>query len=363
NFQCLNISEVRCLRTVKHRLTRPRSWWAIPKSSSKDTGISKTNQEFLERVSKDTFSSPVKCEAIQPKPWTPNSMRCGLIARKIGVYPLWLKTGQKVLCTLLQVNDNHVIRSYTSKEYARKCIYQNRWRSQGCGALVVGAESSDPQLFTAAYCGLFTEAGVAPKKKLTTMLVTDDALLPVGTPLSVNHFRPGHYVDCYGLSKERGFQGVRKRWGFKGLPKRNNTKAENRPGSISIGRKKAGPHKGTKMAGHMGSERCGVRGLKIFRINTKHNVLFVQGHGVPGATGAWVYVYDCRIDKKRPKLSDPPPFPTYIPEESSSKDIPENIYSPEIHAFTDPTVIFVETEEEKKAARVGAKIAKVRSKK
>ena len=34
------------------------------------------------------------------------------------------------------------------------------------GSLVVGALSADPSKFTKDYCGLFTESGVMPKKKL-----------------------------------------------------------------------------------------------------------------------------------------------------------------------------------------------------
>lgn len=36
-------------------------------------------------------------------PWTPASRRVGLIARKIGNYPLWSKDGKKYQTTLLQV--------------------------------------------------------------------------------------------------------------------------------------------------------------------------------------------------------------------------------------------------------------------
>lgn len=35
--------------------------------------------------------------------WTENSKRTGLLGRKIGVHPMWLKNGQKVLTTLIQV--------------------------------------------------------------------------------------------------------------------------------------------------------------------------------------------------------------------------------------------------------------------
>ena len=48
------------------------------------------------------------------------------------------------------------------------------------------------------------------------------------------------------------------------------------------------------------------------------------------------------------------------------ENLPENIYHPDIHPFDDPSLLFEETEEEKKAALAAlkmskkAKIAKIR---
>lgn len=35
--------------------------------------------------------------------WTPDMRRTGVIARKIGVVPIWLKSGKKIMTTMLQV--------------------------------------------------------------------------------------------------------------------------------------------------------------------------------------------------------------------------------------------------------------------
>lgn len=43
--------------------------------------------------------------------------------------------------------------------------------------------------------GQFSKAEVAPKRKLWEFRVSEDALLPVGTPLSAAHFVPDQYVD------------------------------------------------------------------------------------------------------------------------------------------------------------------------
>ncbi len=52
--------------------------------------------------------------------------------------------------------------------------------------------------FTKQYCNLFREAGVMPKKRLMKFIVTPNAALPVGTPISAGHFVVGQSVDIIG---------------------------------------------------------------------------------------------------------------------------------------------------------------------
>lgn len=47
---------------------------------------------------------------------------------------------------------------------------------------------------------MFSEVGIAPKKKLTKFLVTPNAKLAPGTPLYASHFQPGAYVDVAGTT-------------------------------------------------------------------------------------------------------------------------------------------------------------------
>jgi large subunit ribosomal protein L3 len=115
------------------------------------------------------------------------------------------------------VSDNHVINSQNVEETKQKAIYQKRWVSHDLASIVIGAESGDITKFTNEYSGLFKRAGVLPKNKISKFLVTEDALLPPGTPLFAQHFKIGQYVDVFGKSIDRGFEGVVRRWGFKGI--------------------------------------------------------------------------------------------------------------------------------------------------
>ncbi len=54
---------------------------------------------------------------------------------------------------------------------------------------------------------------------------------------------------------------------------------------------------------------------------------------------------------------NPPPFPTYYPEDAK-EPLPEDIYDKDLHSFGEPTLIFEETEAERKAALAAAKVAK-----
>jgi large subunit ribosomal protein L3 len=48
--------------------------------------------------------SPLKVQPMDRGSWFPGCRRSGLIARKIGIYPMWLKDGTKVITTLLHVS-------------------------------------------------------------------------------------------------------------------------------------------------------------------------------------------------------------------------------------------------------------------
>ncbi|CAL1273607.1 unnamed protein product [Larinioides sclopetarius] len=194
----------------KHGLKKIKkfdNYWVPRKRKFTDDKLTKENKDFLEEIISERFLKPGESPlrehmSTDRAKWTPESVRAGLIARKIGIYPMWTKSGKRILTTLLQVVDNHVIR-YNPPEIFSQSKYKDSLApsdTRTYGSLVVGAESADPQLFTAAYNGLFAEAGVMPKKKLTRFRITPDAKIEPGTPLFANHFRVGDYVNVRGIT-------------------------------------------------------------------------------------------------------------------------------------------------------------------
>lgn len=127
-----------------------------------------------------------------------------------------------------------------------------------------------------------------------------------------------------------------KRWGFAGMPASHGvTKTHRRPGNIGGGGEKARVWPGTKMPGHMGNRYRVIKGLKIWRINTEHNVMWVNGVSIPGETNSIVYVFDTSLPI--PRLTMSPPMPTFVGESDHSVT---DLWSDDCHNFKDPTIFY-----------------------
>ncbi|CAH0404949.1 unnamed protein product [Chilo suppressalis] len=329
--------------TVKYR---PPHWYAPKVNVVKDDDLTQDNMQFIKEVISDRNDSQQELESplVQSishtsQQWLPTTRRVGLIARKIGNYPVWSNNGKKMQTTLLQVVDNHVIKYIPPEEFKPMLTTERNWREKRkLGCMLVGSETINPSTVTKDYCGLFNSVGMLPKRHLRRFMVSPEAALPTGTPLFATHFRVGDYIDIRAKTIDRGFQGVMKRWGFKGMPASHGvTKTHRRPGNIGSGGEKARVWPGTKMPGHMGNRWRIIRGVKILRVNTKYNVLWTLGVAIPGETGAMCYLFDTVLPLR--KLKSSPPFPTYFP----SDDLPVEYYDECVHPFSDPTLTFEET--------------------
>ena len=113
------------------------------------------------------------------------SRRCGVLAVKIGVQPLWLSSGKQIMTTLLHVTDNHVVKFIPRGTYDQSHIGQldqrpcftGPGRKKGPnihGMVVVGSHGTDPQKYTKDYCGLFTDAALMPKRYLARFPITGE---------------------------------------------------------------------------------------------------------------------------------------------------------------------------------------------
>lgn len=340
-----NYQQIRTKKQNRAQYILQPDWFVNKKAREQDEGLTSDNEAFVRQVIQESF---VQQGVMKPdienwprQPYEKNTRRCGVLGVKIGVIPQWTKDGEKFYCTLLQLIDNHVIRYTQPEAYARSGGWRPWW-GQRFGSVVVGAMDCDPRQFSKDYTNLFRLAGVPPKKRLTRFLVTPNAAVEPGTPLSVMHFRVGDYVDVQGKTIDHGFQGVIKRWGMKGMPKSHGvTKAHRKMGSTGAGRTKAAIWKGKKMPGHMGDERSTLKGLKIWRINTQYNVLYVHGPCIPGHNHSVVRIYDTILPHKRPTANNHPPMPTWY-KGDSPEAIPLEFLDEKLHNMGSGSITFKE---------------------
>jgi large subunit ribosomal protein L3 len=123
-------------------------------------------------------------------------------------------------------------------------------------------------------------------KTLREFRVSDSASFAVGATIDVSTFSEGDKVEVAGETKGKGFQGVVKRHGFHGGRRTHGQKhSEREPGSIGGGGRAGGRVvKGMRMAGHMGTNRVVVKGLRVLKVDRATNTLIVSG-AVPGHRG------------------------------------------------------------------------------
>ncbi|XP_075995770.1 large ribosomal subunit protein uL3m [Genypterus blacodes] len=306
-----------CVRTVK-----TTTWF--------EEHLTEDNQEYMRKTVAEDYRSqmaaklnPLKDEPWPRHEWAKGNRRVGLVAVKLGMAPIWTKAGERHVVTMLKVQDCHVIKSLSKEEY-----------DGNTAALVVGGKNVSPFYRSEGQVEMFMNAGVPPKQKVSIFKVSDNALIKPGTPLYAAHFRPGQYVDITAKSIGKGFQGVMKRYGFKGQPATHGqTKTHRRPGASGPG-DAAKVFKGKKMPGKMGNTFVTAHGLKIWRVNTKHNVLYVHG-SVPGHRNCLLKVKDSLLPTRCSSLLNPP-FPTYFTEEDG--DLEEDLYDEALFVHTDTSV-------------------------
>ncbi len=222
-------------------------------------------------------------------------MRTGIIAQKLGMTRVFADDGTHVPVTVLMVEDCQVLATRTVDR-------------DGYSAVQLGVGKAKVKRVGKPMRGHFARARVEPKRKVSEFRVSPDALIDVGSTITVDHFVAGQYVDVSGTSIGKGFAGVIKRHHFAGLRASHGVSLKHRSGGSTGQCQDPGKvFKGKKMAGHMGHQRVTVQNLKIVSVDCERGLVLVKG-AVPGSKGGYVLVRDAM---KRP-VHDGAPFPAAV---------------------------------------------------
>ena len=206
-------------------------------------------------------------------------MRCGVLARKVGMTRVFDDDGRHVAVTVLRLDGCQV----TAVRSAEK---------DGYTALQIGAGTAKVKNTTKPMREHFAKARVEPKLKVCEFRVSEDALLEPGDEITADHFVSGQFVDVIGTSIGKGFAGSMKRHNFAGLRASHGVSISHRAhGSTGQCQDPGRVFKGKKMAGHMGAERVTVQNLQVVSTDVDSGVVLVRG-AVPGSKGGWVMLRD-----------------------------------------------------------------------
>ena len=219
-------------------------------------------------------------------------MRCGLVARKLGMSRFFSENGEHVPVTVLKIENLEVL--------SIKSIDKD-----GYNAVQLGFNNKKPKNISKPLRGFFAKAKTEPKEKVVEFRVSEDAILKVGDKLGVNHFVIGQKVDVVGVSQGKGFSGAMKRHNFGGMQASHGVSISHRShGSTGNSQDPGRTWKGKKMAGQYGNVRITTQNLKVVKLIEDDDLILIQG-SVPGSKNGIVLLSDA-IKYKTPNEA---PFP------------------------------------------------------
>jgi large subunit ribosomal protein L3 len=203
----------------------------------------------------------------------------GLIGKKIGMTQIFDEQGVAHPVTIIEAGPCFVTQVRNPEK-------------DGYTAIQLGFGEVHPKRLTGGELGHLNSRGLAPMKFLREFRSKDSA--NIGDKLTVEVFAVGERVDVVGTSKGKGFAGGVKRHHFAGGQKTHGQSDRHRaPGSRGSGTTPGRVYKGSRGAGHMGTDRVTVQALKIVMIDAERNLLGVRG-AVPGGKGGLVLIREAR---------------------------------------------------------------------
>ncbi|MGA3216822.1 MAG: 50S ribosomal protein L3 [Acidimicrobiales bacterium] len=200
-----------------------------------------------------------------------------IVGEKVGMTQVWDDAQRVVPVTMVKVAPVRIV--------AVKTLEQ-----EGYSALQVTYGVRAARKLNKPEAGHFASAGVEPGVRLVELRLDDTSGYSVGQEIDAGILAPGDKIDVTAVSKGKGFAGAMKRHNFKGQGgAHGNHKHHRAPGSIGACATPARVFKGTRMAGHMGSERVTTLNLEVVVADPERELILVKG-AVPGPRGGMVLI-------------------------------------------------------------------------
>jgi large subunit ribosomal protein L3 len=222
----------------------------------------------------------------------------GIIGKKLGMTQIFNEQGQQIPVTVIEAEPNPVL-AVTDKAKAGHASVQlglgasrvRRASAKGEKKTVKGHRASRAAVGHAKKAGLDTVPRVLRSIRLDEKgnAKAEVPTYSVGDVIKVDVFAVGDTVKVTGTSKGRGFQGMVKRHKAGGGPNTHGNTKHRRPGSIGPGTDPSRVIKGKRMPGHFGDERHTQTHLRVEKIDTERNLLYIRG-SVAGKPGGIVVV-------------------------------------------------------------------------
>jgi large subunit ribosomal protein L3 len=216
-------------------------------------------------------------------------MSIGIIGRKLGMTQIFNEQGQQIPVTVIEAEPNPVV-AVTKSENGVPGVQlglgtQRLAREEAGKRTPRGRRASRAAVGHAKKAGLDAPPAVlrgfslAPPKGGVKRGTSEEKApeYKTGDFIKVDIFAPGEMVKVTGTSKGRGFQGVVKRHGFHGGANTHGNTKHREPGAISPGTDPSRVIKGKKMPGHYGAKRHTQIGLRVERVDTERNLIYVRG--------------------------------------------------------------------------------------
>jgi large subunit ribosomal protein L3 len=221
----------------------------------------------------------------------------GIVGRKLGMTQIFNEQGQQIPCTVIEAEPNPVVAVSDKAKVGHTSVQLGMGASRVRRASQRGEGRPKGHRASLAAVGHAKKAGLeAPPRVLRSVRLDEPgnakAQVPtynVGDLLKVDIFAVGDIVKVTGTSKGRGFQGIVKRHKAGGGPNTHGNTKHRRPGSIGPGTDPSRVIKGKRMPGHFGDERHTQIHLRVEKIDTDRNLIYVRG-SVAGKAGGIVVV-------------------------------------------------------------------------